>query len=308
MAPVTVSVPATSANLGSGYDSFGLALGLRNEITVALSADGSWDVQVSGEGEHDATLARDNRVVTALLRIFTEVGRPDTGATLVCHNEIPIGRGLGSSSAAIIAGLVAGNELVGRPFSTQELFALAADIEGHPDNVAAALVGGFTLCWRDDDWHFARLEPAGGLAAVCVVSDNRLATAKARELLPPTVPHRDAAFNVGRAGLLTAGIALGRRELIRAGMADRLHERYRSVAVPDLEDVGDALVAAGADGAALSGSGPTVIGLVSGTDDGDALARAVAVAHRAAGMLAGRSGRQAPMVLPVDRHGPRVIA
>jgi homoserine kinase len=257
---VQVRVPASSANLGPGYDSFGLALGLYNTVSADLSETASWHVQVVGEGEHDPALARDNAVVKAMKLLFERHGRSDLAARVFCHNDVPVGRGLGSSAAAIVAGLIAANELVGRPFGARELFLLAAGLEGHPDNVAATLAGGFTMCWVDGEPYYARVEPAGGLAAVCVVSDEPLATAKARELLPSSVPHEDAAFNVGRAGLLTAGIALGRCDLLASGTADRLHEPYRLQAVPDLETVSDVLLAAGAHGAALSGSGPTVIG------------------------------------------------
>lgn len=308
MASVTVHVPATSANLGSGYDSFGLALGVYNTVSAELSLSDEWHVQVLGEGENDEAVRRDNRVVEAMVRLFAEAGRPDQAARVWCHNEVPIGRGLGSSSAAIVGGLVAANELVERPFGRADLFRMAATLEGHPDNVAAALAGGFTMCWGNGAPEYARVEPAAGLAAVCMVSCEPLATAKARELLPGSVPHADAAFNVGRAGLLTAGIALGRRDLIGPGMRDRLHEPYRLAAVPDLDRVCEVLVVAGADGAALSGSGPTVIGLVCGADDTDALQRAGGVVARAAEVLRGTGDTRSPLVVPVDRTGATVTA
>lgn len=307
MAGVTVRVPATSANLGSGYDSFGLALALHNTVSAELSVSGEWHVQVLGEGENDETVRRDNRVIEAMVRLFAEAGRPDEAAHVYCRNEVPIGRGLGSSSAALVGGLVAANELMGRPFVAADVFRMATELEGHPDNVAAALAGGFTMCWRNGPFEFARVEPAAGLAAVCVVSDEPLSTAKARELLPPAVPHEDAAFNVGRAGLLTAGIALGRSDLIGPGMRDRLHEPYRLAAVPDLDAVAEALVIAGADGAALSGSGPTVIGLVSAADDDAAVTRGMDIASRAAELLARVPGRRTPFVVPVDRAGAILI-
>jgi homoserine kinase len=303
MPSVTVHVPATCANLGSGFDSFGLALGIRNTVSAELAGENEWHTEVLGEGSDDRGVLRDNRVVEAMVRLFAEAGRPDVGARVFCSNRVPIGRGLGSSSAAIVAGLVAANELIGRPFGVQEIFRIAAQLEGHPDNVAAALAGGFTMCWTDGQSAYARVEPAAGVAAVCVVSDAPLSTRKAREMLPAAVPHVDAAFNVGRAGLLTAGIALGRRDLVGPGMRDRLHEQYRVAAVPDLEAVCEALVIAGADGAALSGSGPTVVGLVCDDDDTRALERAHEVARRAAGLLGGLPGRQAPIALPIDRDG-----
>jgi homoserine kinase len=308
VASVTVRVPATSANLGSGFDSFGLALGLHNTVTAALSESGQWGLTVTGEGADSLALDEDNRVVVSMRRLFAEIGRDDLAARLTCHNDIPLGRGLGSSAAAIVGGLVAANELTGCTVGTQRLFELAAEIEGHPDNVAASLMGGFTMCWTDGAVRFARVEPARGLAAVVVVSDAPLATAKARELLPPSVPHRDAAFNVGRAGLLTAGIALGRCDLLGPGTADRLHEPYRLQAVPDLDAVLALLLGAGADGAALSGSGPTVIGLVCGTDDQQATERAQTVAAAASAAVAALGGRRSPRVLGIDRGGAAVEA
>lgn len=303
MASVTVRVPATSANLGSGYDSFGLALGLFNTVSAELSVSSEWRVQVVGHGEGDEGLLADNRVVDAMRHLFEAAGRAGQTAHVWCRNEVPIGRGLGSSSAAIAGGLVAANELIGRPFSPRDIFVMATRLEGHPDNVAAALAGGFTMCWGEGAPEYARIDPAAGLAAVCMVSPEPLSTVKARELLPGAVPHIDAAFNVGRAGLLTAGIALGRRDLLGPGMRDRLHEPYRTAAVPDLPAVAEALIIAGADGAALSGSGPTVIGLVCGDDDREALARAREVADRAHGLLSGTPVARTALALPVDRAG-----
>jgi homoserine kinase len=219
-------------------------------------------------------------------------------------NDIPFGRGLGSSSAAIVGGLVAGNALMGHPFGDDEIFRMAAEIEGHPDNVAAALAGGFTICWsQGDESRFAHVDPPGGLAAVIVVSEAALSTKSARELLPRSVPHTDAAFDAGRAGLLATGIALGLGDLIGPGMNDRLHEQYRAAAVTDLDAVREALLSAGADGAALSGAGPTIIGLVTGENDADALARAAGVAARATVLLEGGAGRLAPEVVALDRTG-----
>ena len=306
MAPVIVRVPATTANLGSGYDSFGLALGLHNTVHADLAPAGKWSVAVSGEGAGKARTDARNLVAVAMARLFAETGSA-SGATILCVNGIPFGRGLGSSSAAIVGGLVAGNELLGRALTQDALFRLAAEVEGHPDNVAAALFGGFTICWWDGASRVAHVDPPGGLAAVIVVSEDGLSTKKARAMLPHDVPHVDAAFDAGRAGLLATGIALGRRDLIGPGMNDRLHEPYRAVAVTDLVAVREVLLAAGADGAALSGAGPSVIGLVVGDDDAEALERAALVAASAGALLAGQPGRRAPEVVSLDRAGAVVL-
>lgn len=303
MGPVTVRVPASAANLGSGYDAFGLALARYNRLTADLAAPGDWRITVTGEGEQGARQGRDNLVAVAMRRLFDEVGERH-GAAVSCTNEVPFGRGLGSSSAAIVGGLVAANALTGSRLSPADVFRLAVEVEGHPDNVAAAVSGGFTICWTDAGVpHSTHIDPPAGVAAVCVVSSRKLSTRHSRMLLPRYVPHDDAVFGVGRAGLLVAGLALGRRDLVGPGMCDRLHEPYRAVAVTDLEAVRALLLEAGADGAALSGAGPTVIGLVTGSDDADAFERAQDVARRAAGPLAGCEGRMAPDVIAIDRDG-----
>lgn len=304
---VTVRVPASTANLGSGYDAFGLALAIHNTVTASLAAPGEWSVTVEGEGAASAPVGAENLVAQSMARLFAAAGS-DAGATIACANGIPFGRGLGSSSAAIVGGLVAGNELLGCPFSPDEVFRLAAGIEGHPDNVAAALRGGFTICWAEGDGPLvAHVDPPCGLAAVVVESDDPLSTKAARELLPHAVPHTDAAFDAGRAGLFATGIALGRRDLIGPGMNDRLHEQYRAVAVTDLEAVRELLLDAGADGAALSGAGPSVVGLVAGEDDVEAHRRASEVARRAAAGVAALPGRRAPIAVVIDRAGATVL-
>jgi homoserine kinase len=303
MPAAAVRVPASSANLGPGYDSFGLALGLY-DIFTAEPAD-EWAVEVGGEGEGELSTGPDNQVARAMARVFDLAGSDVRAAHVVCENGVPTGRGLGSSSAAIVGGLVLANALAGAPLSREELLRQATLLEGHPDNVAAALFGGLTVCWSDarDEPNCAALQPAAGLAAVVAVSDAPLPTTAARKMLPAAVPHADAAFNAGRAGLLVAGLLLASPEMVDAGLADRLHEPYRAAVIADLATVRDALTSAGANGAALSGAGPTVIGLVMAEDDDAALARAREVAGRAGELLADVAGRRAPLALGIDRSG-----
>lgn len=304
-AQVSVSVPATSANLGSGFDSFGLALALHNRFTAEL-ADG-WSVEVSGEGAGRLSTGPANRVARAMARVFAVAGRPGQAARLRCENRIPPGAGLGSSAAAAVGGILLADALVGAGLDRQAVLELASEIEGHPDNAAAALFGGFTVCWSDGVPRCVRVEPGAGLAAVVVGSEAPLATTASRNLLPDTVPHADAAFSAGRAGLLAAGIALGDAAAIAAGLSDRIHEPYRARAVADLADVREALVDAGVAGAVLSGAGPTVIGLVSGADDADAFARAERVASRARECVAALAGRRAPLALGIERAGATLL-
>ena len=238
--PVTVRVPATSANLGPGYDSLGLAVSLHDVLTASVLPSGGLEVEVEGEGA--ATVPRDERhlVVRALRAGFAALGTAPPGVRLRCVNAVPHGRGLGSSSAAIVGGLALARALVvggAELLPDDTLFGLAARIEGHPDNVAPAVLGGLTVAWAEPGSTFeaARLSVAAGLRAVAFVPPDPLETAVARGLLPSDVPHADASFNTGRAALLVAaltGQVAGDRALL-AGTADRLHQDYRAPAMPD---------------------------------------------------------------------------
>lgn len=302
----TVLVPATSANLGPGFDSFGLALDLHNRFDAELAAE--WGITVEGEGEDSLSTGADNIVARSIRAAFSELGRPGLTARVHCVNRVPTGSGLGSSSTAIVGGLMLGQALAGESVGDQRLLELAAEIEGHPDNVAAALFGGFTVSWSDEGVvRAARFEPARGLAAVVVPAVTELATTTARAMLPDAVPHSDAAFNVAHAGLLAACIVAGRPELLTAALEDRLHEPYRAPAVADLRAVHDILRSAGAAGVALSGAGPTVIGLVAGVTDEAAHEMATDVARRAADAIRALGTRRSPQALRIDRQGARLL-
>lgn len=240
-----------------------------------------------------------------MAEVFAIVPGAPRAARLTCDNQIPSSQGLGSSAAAIVGGVMLADALCGARLGKDRLFEIATRIEGHPDNVAAAIYGGFTIAWADESGpSSARIEPAAGTAAVAVGSARPLSTRTARKALPTEVSHSDAAFNAGRAGLLAAGIALGRAELIGAGSHDRLHEPHRLSGVPDLAEVAAAIKEAGAQSATLSGSGPTVIGIVLGEDDDAAYRSAEIVADRLANLP---DGRLAPRVLRIDRSGALVI-
>jgi homoserine kinase len=301
-----VLIPATSANLGPGFDSFGLALDLHNRFEAELAEE--WSVDVEGEGAGFLRTDATNRVASAMALAFEALGTPDLRARIGCLNRIPLGNGLGSSSAAIVGGVLLAEELAGQQLGEQALLELAAEIEGHPDNVAAALRGGFTVCWNDGSHvRTARFQPARGLAVVVVVANEELSTKTARAMLPEAVPHADAAFNVAHAGLLAASIATGRPELLGAALADRLHEPYRASAVADMQEVHDILRDAGAAGVALSGAGPTLIGLVAGDTDEVAHDLAEEVAERAADRVRALGTRRAPAALRIDRAGARIL-
>jgi homoserine kinase len=282
--PVTVRPPATSANLGPGFDSFGLALELRDEVVVEALDEPGLHVEVLGEGAGELPLDESHLLVRALRAGFDALGGQPAGLRVRCHNRIPHGRGLGSSSAAICAGLVAARELAEDGASVLDgpaLLDLATRIEGHPDNVAPALGGGLTVAWLDQDPENSqdspapprvralRLTPDPEVSAVAFIPPERLATSVARGLLPAEVPHRDAAYNAGRAGLLTAALTAPelthhhRAVLLHAATDDRLHQSYRAPAMPGSAALIHRLRADGF-AAAVSGAGPTVLVLTVG--------------------------------------------
>jgi homoserine kinase len=274
-APVRVRVPATSANLGPGFDSLGLALGLYDEVMVRIADDGL-RVDVAGEGA--GTVARDERhlVVRAMRAAFDRLGARPPGLELVCANRIPHARGLGSSAAAICAGIVAARALtVGATLSDDAVLRLATELEGHPDNVAACLRGGFTIAWLEGFDQAGEISDAAGAAArvlpivpdpalraVAFVPDEGLSTEVARGLLPKLVPHEQAARNAGRAALLSAALIGGRTDLLLAATEDRLHQDYRAPAMPASAALIAELRAAG-HAAVVSGAGPTVLVLTT---------------------------------------------
>jgi len=310
-AHVRVRVPATSANLGPGFDALGLALGLHDEIEVRALGTPGVRVEVHGEGAGSVPDDETHLVVRALRVALDHVGAPQTGLHLVCRNRVPHGRGLGSSAAAVVGGILAARGLV-EPGALDDdvALALATQLEGHPDNAAPALLGGLTVAWSDDapaatgdvaPVRAARLEVHPDLAPVAVVPPGHLSTHAARGVLPARVPHADAAWQAGRAALLVE--ALGRRpDLLLPATQDRLHQGYRREVMPDSLALVDALRAQGV-AAVVSGAGPTVLVLarrVPGSQDGTDADAAVADAF--GGVMAGWR----VLRLPVDATGAEV--
>jgi homoserine kinase len=262
---VRVEVPATSANLGAGYDCLGVALGLTNRIEVEVRgwSRGEIDLEIAGEGTGELLADRDNRCVRGIEAALREVRgeMPEgVGWRIEMHNEIPLSRGLGSSAAATVGGLVAGNALLGEPLTTSDLLHLATEIEGHPDNAAAALLGGFTVSAAlETGVEALRFDAPRDLRAVLFIPDLRLGTAEMRAALPAKVPLADAVANLTRLAVGVAGMASGRFDLLRVLMVDRLHEPYRAKVYPQLPQLVEAARGAGAIGACLSGAGSTVL-------------------------------------------------
>ena len=256
-----VRAPASSANLGPGFDSFGLALGWYDMVGAEVCARGL-RVEVTGHGA--ATIPRDEShlVVTAMRATFTALEVTQPGLELHCRNVIPHGRGLGSSAAAIVSGVLLAEQLAGRELGEARRLDLAAAQEGHPDNVAACLLGGFTIAWTEGPRSRAlRLDVDSRVSAKVFVPGTPLSTRTARGLLPDDVPHRAASANAARSGLLAAAMTL-RPEVLLAATADRLHQDYRRPAMPDTLALVDALREAGV-AAVVSGAGPTVLALVT---------------------------------------------
>lgn len=250
MTSIRVRAPATSANLGPGFDCAGVALDLWNELEVT---DGE-GVEVAGEGAGEISLGRDHLGVRAFALVA-----PGAGKRFSFVNRIPLASGLGSSAATIALGVVAATLATRRRFEPEGLLRLALPLEGHPDNLAAALAGGVCLTWEDGGGQrIARIADTVPLVPLAVVPGARVETAAARAALPDRVPHAEAAFTAGRAALLGAGLAAGDRALVAAGFGDRLHEPYRAANAPLLGEIREQLPA-GAAGATLSGSGPSVI-------------------------------------------------
>jgi homoserine kinase len=248
-----VSAPASAANLGPGFDCLAVALELRNEVTIGPGDGEGVEVTVEGEGVRAASRGRDNLFV----RAFSSTGADPSGLRFEMRNRIPFYRGLGSSAATISAGVVAGLAWTGR--ETDPLPA-AVQLEGHPDNVAAALLGGLTLAWaRDDGPAAVRLTAGCPVDFVVAVPEDELPTKLAREALPETIAHADAAYTTARAVLLVAALESGRPELLADALDDRLHEPYRAPFVPLLGAVRDRLGGSPAYGATISGAGPSVL-------------------------------------------------
>ena len=295
---VRVTVPATSANLGPGFDALRLALGRHDVVEVRAVGSAETVVEVVGEGAGEVPTGDDHLVVRALRAAIDLVGAPQTGLHLRCHNEIPHGRGMGSSAAAVVAGIAAARALIVDPdaLDDEAALGLATAFEGHPDNAAPAILGGATIAWEGAGGARAtRLDVHADVEPWVFVPTVRLATKKARGVLPSQVPHADAAFNAGRSALLVE--ALTRRpELLFEATEDRLHQDYRSDVMPTSTELVRALRGLGL-AAVVSGAGPTVL-VLARASEGDRVARA-------AQELLGGSGQFALLSPGIDAVGAR---
>lgn len=304
---VAVEVPATTANLGAGYDCLGMALELTNRVVLEVRGwtKGGHELLVEGEGADELAADSGNRFIQGVeAAIYEARGEIPEGTTwqVKMINKIPLARGLGSSASATVGGLLAANALLGDALSAADLLRLATKIEGHPDNAAPALMGGFVAsAVLGDAVEAIRFDVPRGLRAVVFIPDLRLATSEMRRVLPDSVPREDAVANLGRVAIGVAGIATGRRDVLRFLTEDRLHEPYRAVAYPQLSRMVADARAAGSLGACLSGAGSSIIAF---TDSVAGVAR-IQLAFRAAAADSDLSGRVE--VISPRNAGARVL-
>ncbi len=281
---VVVKVPATTANLGPGFDALALALDLWNQAEFSPAADGRIAVQVRGEGGDVLPMDERNAVAQAALMIYRRAGRPCPGLRIRCVNRVPLRSGLGSSSAAMLTGMLGANALLGSPFSHEEILELAIEAEGHPDNVASAMLGGLTASLIQDDHVLSLRLPLASRRSpihVTVALPNfDFPTAQARAVLPARLERRDAIHNISRAVIVTEAFRRGDLHLLGEAMEDRLHQPYRLPLIPGAQDAMQAMKKAGASAVALSGAGPSLIAFSAAEESaiGEAAKRAFAQA------------------------------
>lgn len=261
---VTVRVPATTANMGPGFDCLGMALDIWNTIVVETEdADAGADiVSVSGEGRDTLSTGDDNLTYSSFRRIYDGIGLPVPAVKMTCENEIPLGRGLGSSAAAVAGGLLAGSVLSGANLSQERMLELAAQIEGHPDNAAAAVMGGCRIVVSDGSGFLTEsISVPDELKAILFVPDVPMPTEEARELLPKMIDRQDAVFNIGRTALLVNALASGNLRHLGVATEDMLHQPARQKLFFPMKNIFRAAMSAGALGVFLSGAGSSVLAL-----------------------------------------------
>jgi homoserine kinase len=295
-----VSVPGTTANCGPGFDSVGIACTIYNHIELELVEQGTCIVDVGGEGKGIIPVNERNIAVKAVRAVLDRVNCIDYGISLKMDNKVPLARGLGSSAAAIVGGLVAANEATGNQLTQQSLFEMATAIEGHPDNVAPAIFGGITISiTKEKKPHCMRFMPPKELVMVVAVPEFTLSTHKARQVLPSLIPFQDSVFNVGRTAMLIGALCSGEYQHLQYALEDKLHQPYRQSLIPGMKEVFDAAIQSGAYGAALSGAGPC---LISYTDkNADEIGVAMTFAFAQAGIKAKY------LILNIDKQGAKVI-
>ncbi|MBC8081317.1 MAG: homoserine kinase [Gorillibacterium sp.] len=263
---VLIKVPASTANLGPGFDSLGLALELY--AWIEMSAAPQTKIHLYGEQTKGLPVDKSNLLYTVAQQVFVRAGVAVPELEISIYSDIPLTRGLGSSAAAIVGALAAANELIGNPLTLDDLFQMASSIEKHPDNVGASLFGGLVVAfWDGVRAEYIRVEPDSRLETVVAIPEFQLSTEKARKVIPQTLALGDAVFNIGHSNLLVAALCTGRYASIRLAMKDVIHQPYRAALIPGMVEVLKGASEHGALGAALSGAGPTLIALVDSGEE-----------------------------------------
>lgn len=256
---VVIRVPATTANLGPGFDTLGMALKLYNYVAM-LETDNKLNIEVNGDGAFKIAKDETNLVYRSAQEVFRKVNYQPKGLKIQIENHIPIARGLGSSASVIVGGVLAANHISGNQLTTEQLLHLVTCIEGHPDNVAPAMLGGLVIsAQQDDDLIYKKIKPPKDLTTVVAIPSYELSTKEARDALPKLIPIKDAVFNISRSGLLLWAFMNSDMELLSKVMVDKIHQPYRMPLIPGMDNVCKVAKKNGAFAVALSGAGPSVI-------------------------------------------------
>lgn len=259
---INVKVPATSANLGPGFDTLGLALSLYNRFSFIETSEG---LEINGCKNYHAN--ENNLVYTSMLKTFDIIGYRPRGIRIEADTDIPISRGLGSSATCILGGVIGANKLANSPLSKDEILEIATEIEGHPDNIAPALFGGLVASVVDNNKiYYNKINIANGIKFVALIPDFTLSTSSAREVLPKNISYEDGVYNVGRVALLLSAFSNGRFDLLKTSLEDRLHQPYRGKLIFGFDDIIDKCYNLGCLGAYISGAGPTLMAIVYKVD------------------------------------------
>jgi homoserine kinase len=282
MPTFTVTVPATTGNLGPGFDCLGAALSIFNTFEFAETDE--FKITATGSGADKVAKNKSNLVYQSLEKLYETIGQPKPVVSLNIQAQVPLSRGLGSSATAIIGGLVGGNLMAGEPLSVKEILQLAVEIEGHPDNVAPAMLGGCQLIatTRSNNWEYCSISWHKKVAIALAIPEFELSTTKARQVLPKQVTLKDAIFNASHLALLTQALATANGEFLETALQDKLHQPYRQSLIPNMEEVQRAAQQAGAYGSVISGAGPTLLALGS-PDKVEAIASAMVNTWQALG-------------------------
>lgn len=302
---VTITVPATTANLGPGFDCLGAALTLHNQFTFTLQPASSTNLTITATGQEADRVNTDssNLVYQAFTKFYQELGQAIPAVTIDIQLGVPLARGLGSSATAIVGGLVGANALAGLPLSQKAILNMAVAIEGHPDNVVPALLGGCRLAATgiNIDWEICQIPWHEGIVPVVAIPDFELSTAEARRVLPTSYSRADAIFNAAHLGLLLRGLEAGMGKWLREGLQDRIHQPYRQALIPGYTAVEQAAVDAGAYGLVISGAGPTLLALTT-RDQASTVQSAMASAWAEQGTIA------TVYTLALDQQGATIAA